>query len=138
MLASNFMNLMNETINGCYQFDSKDKLSVYLLDKAQEISNFLKNKKFLIGNDICYIDFIVFELLELVFLVTDGKVFTEFDNLSSYHQRIQNLPKLRDYIDSEDFLKAPFHMKNAKINNWELSKNAQKNHNYDMNNIEYL
>ena len=29
-------------------------------------------------------------------------------------------------------------MKNAKINNWELSKNAQKNHNYDMNNIEYL
>ena len=95
-----------------------------LLDKAHEISNFLKNKKFLIGNDICYLDFVVFELLELIDLVTDGKVFQEFDNLSSYHHRIQNLPKLRDYIDSEDFLKAPFHMKNAKINNWHLSKNA--------------
>jgi hypothetical protein len=88
MMANNFMNIMNETINGCYKFDNKDKLSLYLLDKAQEISKFLKNKKFLIGNDICYIDFLVFELLELVFLVTDGKVFTEFDNLSNYHQRI--------------------------------------------------
>ena len=46
-----------------------------LLDKAHEISNFLKNKKFLIGNDICYLDFVVYELLELIDLVTDGKVF---------------------------------------------------------------
>ena len=90
------------------------------------------------GNDISYIDFLIFELLELVNLITDGKVFQEFDNLLSYHSRMQNLPKLREYIDSEDFLKAPFHKNSALINNWELSKNAQKNHNYDLNNIEYM
>jgi len=77
-----------------------------------------KHKKFLLGDDLCYLDFYVFELLSLINYTTGGDVYQEYPHLSDYKHRISELPRLRDYLKSGKCMIAPFNMKFAKINNW--------------------
>lgn len=65
-----------------------------------------------------YLDFYLYELLQLIDFTSDGKVFKEYPDLAEYQFRISQLPKLKEYLVSDDCLLAPFNMKFAKINNW--------------------
>ena len=45
----------------------------------EPLGNYLtKNKKYLLGDDLCYLDFYVFELLSLINFTTYGEVYTHY------------------------------------------------------------
>ena len=77
-----------------------------------------KSKRFLIGPLLTYLDFYLYELLELIDFTTEGKIFDEYPELAEYRFRVSQLPKLKEYLTSDHCLLAPFNMKFAKINNW--------------------
>jgi len=71
---------------------------------------FIENKRFILGNNISYLDFYLFEIVELIDFITEGGVFENYPDLQKYQKRMSKLPKLKKYLGSEDCLKAPFHM----------------------------
>ena len=60
----------------------------------------------------------MFELLELQDFVTEGKIYEKYPLLQAYRDRVKNLPKLKEYYESEACMKRPFNNKFAALNNW--------------------
>jgi len=74
-----------------------------------KITRFLGDKQYLLGNDICMTDFVLFELIEtLVSLAQSDRVYIDFPTLKAYHDRIAALPTLHAYLISEKHIKTPF------------------------------
>ena len=70
------------------------------------------------GENVTYVDFVMFELCEFMGWITDGELYTKFPNLKGYQERIKNLPKLKEfYEDDTKCIKRPYNNKVAKLNN---------------------
>ena len=71
------------------------------------------------GEDVTYVDFIFFELLDFCGFITEGKVFANNGpQLKEFMLRMSNLNKLKDFwADKERCIKRPFNNKIAKLNN---------------------
>ena len=78
---------------------------------------FLKDKKFAAGEYVSFLDFFLFEQLEVVIFGTRGEILQRFPELVEYHQRVAGLPKFKEFLASERFMRAPFNNRVAKINN---------------------
>ena len=74
-------------------------------------------KNYIAGAELSFVDFIYFELLELQDFATEGKLFTTYPMLKAYSERIKNLPKLKEYYESDACMKRPFNNTVAKLNN---------------------
>ena len=78
----------------------------------------MSNSKFLVGNTVTYVDFILFELCEVGQFLTDGRLCSENVILARYSQNFMMLPRITDYLANDaDFRKRTFNNKIAKINN---------------------
>ena len=73
----------------------KAKVAKKLLLNMKDIANQLVKKEFLMGSNICYLDFYMFELIQFIDFLTDGAVFTKYPHLDDYQFRMANLPKLK-------------------------------------------
>ena len=71
-------------------------------------------------------DFYLYELLQLIDYVTQGEVYQAYPHLEQYQYRISQLPRLKRYLLSPNFIKAPFQLKYAKINNWKKRNRSVK------------
>mmetsp|Transcript_78991 Transcript_78991/g.109456 ORF Transcript_78991/g.109456 Transcript_78991/m.109456 type:complete len:88 (+) Transcript_78991:422-685(+) len=80
------------------------------------IIKFLGDKKFICGEDVSYVDFFMYELLDNLAFVTDGKPW-QMEKVKAYFERIAALPKLAEYIASGEQSKKAFSGLPAKINN---------------------
>ena len=89
-----------------------------MLEKVKPIVEFLGEKKFLVCEDVTYVDFTMFELCELMQFISQGELFRRYPKLEAYSKRIKGLPRLREfYADDTRCMKRPFNNKVAKINN---------------------
>lgn len=102
----------------CYTEQDKAKVAKRLLLNMKDIAASLQDKDFLLGPNICYLDFYMFELMQFIDFLTDGGVFERYPHLEDYQFRIASLPRLKEYLESGQALVAPFNMKFAKLNNW--------------------
>jgi len=80
------------------------------------VYKFLGNKKYLVGDYLTYVDFIFYELCELIAHVTKKEVYEKFPNLITYKNNVENLEKISAYLASDRFMSSPFNNKIAKIN----------------------
>jgi len=87
------------------------------LDRSAPLAKFMEGRKWVAGETLTYVDFVLFELLELQDFITDGKIFKTFPVLKAYHDRVHALPRVKEYYDSDRCMKRPFNNKVAKINN---------------------
>ncbi len=102
----------------CYTSGDRAAITTQLLVKVQPIVKFLGDKKFLVGNDVTYVDFTFFELFELMSFISEGQLFTAQPKLAAYCDRVKGLPKMAEYFaDDTKCMKAPFNNKVAKLNN---------------------
>nr|ACR61712.1 26.5 kDa glutathione transferase recombinant protein [synthetic construct] len=76
----------------------------------ETISNFLGNKKYLIGDRLCYADFVLYENLD-VFEIFEPKCLDKFPNLKRFKREFESLPKIKAYLESDRCIKWP-------LNNW--------------------
>jgi glutathione S-transferase len=85
---------------------------------AKKIVDFHGSKKYLIGDDLTYPDFIWFELIHLMEFVTDGAILTTYPSLQVYKDHMKELPNLKEYYaNAANVDDIPFNNKMAKINN---------------------
>jgi len=79
---------------------------------------FMKNK-FLAGDNVTVIDFYFLEFVEFMAFVTGGEIFDDYPKLVQYHKDMTNLPKLKEYLESDDCREKTyiFNNKMAKVNN---------------------
>jgi len=86
-------------------------------NRMEAVAKFLGEKKFIVGDYPTWVDFFVFEQIELFNFVTEGEFCEKFPTLAAYHLRVASLPKFDAYYKSDKFMKRPFNNKVAKINN---------------------
>jgi len=60
--------------------------------KLRKLTAYLQQRQFVAGQYICYVDFIVYELLELLDFITKGKLFAENKTLAKYYNSINEQP----------------------------------------------
>ena len=116
MVSGPISDVKNGVTFPCYRGEEKAALTC-MREKVPAIVNFLGSNKFLIGDNVTWIDFYFFEAIELMAFVNKN-FFAEFPPLEVYHKNVRNLPKLKEYLDDPNCLdmKRPFNNKAAKIN----------------------
>ena len=81
MVASVVNDLKGAVTMPCYTQNDKEPIKVNLLQKVKPIVDYLGDKPFLCGDNICYVDFTMFELCELMQFISDGTLFATYNKL---------------------------------------------------------
>jgi len=78
-----------------------------------KFDNFVGKRDFVSGGKISYVDFIFWEILDIVELF-DEAVFEGLENLKGFKARFAALPRIAQFLASDRFLKSPCNGKRAK------------------------
>jgi len=118
MVAGNIGSLKGAVTMPCYMQDQKQVCIDAIKNGLPPIVAFLGNNNFMAGNNVTWIDFFFFEMLQLMKFLHEG-LFTDFPTLQAYDDRVRNLPKLKEYLDNPTCIDNThtFNNKSAKINN---------------------
>lgn len=87
--------------------DLKEAYVKGLPDKLKLLSQFLGDRKFVVGDYVTYADFLLFEFLEGQSHLVEG-LLKEYPILEQFHQRILALEAIDKYFKSERAIKYPF------------------------------
>jgi len=80
-------------------------------EKLKLWSNFLGNKKFLIGDKVTYVDFLLADILSLYSTFAqqyEPSAFNDSKILLDYVQRVESLPGVAEYLKSGVYHKMPY------------------------------
>mmetsp|Transcript_22366 Transcript_22366/g.34626 ORF Transcript_22366/g.34626 Transcript_22366/m.34626 type:complete len:138 (+) Transcript_22366:228-641(+) len=66
MVGSIVSDLKGSVTSGCYMDRNRPGLVEKIFDKVPKIVKFLDKKKFLVGDNLCWVDFYFFELLDFM------------------------------------------------------------------------
>ncbi|XP_068714908.1 glutathione S-transferase Mu 1-like [Montipora foliosa] len=80
----------------------------------QQFSDFLGDKKYVAGDKISYVDFMLFEYLD-VHKILDASLLEPHDNLKEFATRIEELPTIAAYRKSDKFKARPINNKMAQF-----------------------
>ncbi|KAL4502167.1 hypothetical protein ABPG72_000402 [Tetrahymena utriculariae] len=71
-----------------------------------QLNTYLNNKEYINNGKICYYDFYLYELMFIAHKIfKEENVFDVFPNLRNHFYRIQNLPQIQDYLNSDRYNK---------------------------------
>lgn len=59
------------------------------------IANWLYQKNYLLGDNLCYLDFLLFEFLQMVDFLSKENFEKENPHVNDYQKRMRGLPKLK-------------------------------------------
>ncbi|XP_015782782.1 glutathione S-transferase Mu 1-like [Tetranychus urticae] len=93
----------------------------YLVEKLAHTANVLGSNKFVLGDRVTYVDFLLYTTLDYIRLFKPSSI-DPHANLKSYLDRIEALPEINKYYKSEGFSRFPITYEIAKWGN--LEKNA--------------
>ncbi len=85
-------------------------------NKFEGISKFLGNKKFLMGGEIRYVDFILYELIKLIDHLSKGELSKLYTNFANYTNNFEEIEQIKAYLKSDRFGNLQFNNKIAKLN----------------------
>ena len=117
MMAEESMDMRNAWIGLCYNpnFDNlKEGYLNNLGPKMQQFSKFLGSKPWFAGQSLTFVDFVMYELLDIHQLLVPNCIMN-YPNLEKFQERFEKLPKIAAYMKSPQFMKAPLNNKMAKF-----------------------
>jgi glutathione S-transferase len=117
MLFSLISDVKKDAAEICYTTGDKELLTKKAIEKLKPIELYLKGKKFIAGDYLSWVDFLLIETLDYVNYFSDEKVFETYPEFKEYFNRFCEIPEIKEYIASDRFIKKPFNMPFAKINN---------------------
>ena len=100
-----FYNPDFETLVQGYKTDLPAKLAA--------LSKFLGTNEYFSGGGLSHVDFLAYEWLDVQRLLV-ADVLTGFSNLQAFVQRIEDLPEVKKYMESDRFIKYPINGSTAK------------------------
>ena len=77
--------------------------------------DYLGDKKFLTGDNVCLVDFILFEFCEYGDKLSGGKTGEKYATLPEYCERVKNLPGMKEFYESEQRLGRGFMPPSVKL-----------------------
>ena len=89
----------------CYSNPNADKTIEAYKDEQKGIKPIMKamgNSKYLIGDDVTYMDFYFFELVQFLMFASGGKILDEYPKLKEYNKTMKEVEGLKEYIEDED------------------------------------
>jgi glutathione S-transferase len=101
----------------CYGSGDMEAVKKIGLERMEAVSKFLGSNNFFAGDYVTFVDFFIFEQIELFAWATKNELLTRYPNLAEFHKRVIALPKFSEYYNSDRFMKSPFNNKIAKLNN---------------------
>ncbi|XP_064092325.1 glutathione S-transferase Mu 4-like isoform X2 [Macrobrachium nipponense] len=120
MLAEQANEIHWEFVDFTYcHYDNEEKKRNFLAGlsgKMKAFSEFLGERRWFGGDKISYADFLVYEVLDQ-HLHLDPHCLAEFRNLQDFLTRFEDLPSIKEYMASSEFLRTPLNNKYAKFGN---------------------
>jgi len=98
-----------------YETGRADYVANTMPTKLKLLSDFMGNKKFILGDKITYLDFYLYEVLYGHSLFAP-EVFNKFQNLKKFLKTIENLPAISSYMKSDRYVPTPVF---SKLSKWE-------------------
>ena len=93
----------------------KDELQEWQSKKMEQFEKFLGDKKFFGGDEPKFPDFHLYEIISVhTLLFPEFK--TKFAKAAAYLKRFEELPKIKAYMESDKFIKAPINGPSAAWN----------------------
>lgn len=123
MLCGVLTFIKNGVTHPCYS-GKGESITKCIKQRVPALVKYLSDKKFLVRDTPCFVDFYWFELIELMEFLTEGEIFLDFPALKGYHHRVASLPGLKEYLNDPECIdkKRAFNNKSSKINNIPGSK----------------
>ncbi|CAG7833513.1 unnamed protein product [Allacma fusca] len=94
--------------------DLKDGYLVTLPKKLKRFSEYLESRKYFAGDDVTYVDFMVYEMLDQHKLL-DPKCLDAFENLQNFVNNVESLENIKSYIKSDRIIKNRLNNRRAKF-----------------------
>ena len=102
--------------NICYTTGDAEKIKKNAYPEYEAIVKFMGKNKFLIGDYLTQVDFIFYEMNELMQHCSGGEFYTKFPVLKEYNINFENIEKINNYINSDRYdSKMVFNNKCAKL-----------------------
>ena len=117
MLMGVVSDIKSAATGHCYSSGDIEAVIKIGNDRMEAVSKYLGAKKFFVGDYVTFVDFFIFEQIELFAWASKDEILTRYPNLAEFHKRIIGLPKFGEYYNSDRFMKRPFNNKIAKLNN---------------------
>jgi len=119
-IRAGFVALIYEQFNPCtysvFLFkDRKEYCDGVLLPQLSQLSLFLEGSNYISGENITFVDFMLWEFLDHL-KHFDSSLFDDprIINLKNFKARIENVPKVANYLKSPRYMKGPCYSKMAK------------------------
>lgn len=77
-------------------------------EKVDQIEDFLTGKKFVVGDKLTYVDFLVYEFLDRQ-LILFADILASKTRTKEYLQRFRSLGPIQEYLNSANYRKFPIH-----------------------------
>lgn len=101
-----------------YTSGDKEAVNRNTFEKLPAVERYLADKQFVVGDYLTFADFHLMECLSLLnFISGDNKLFETFPNIKAYFGRITEIPEIKEYLESDRFMKRTYNNVDAKINN---------------------
>ncbi|CAG7838273.1 unnamed protein product [Allacma fusca] len=84
------------------------------LPKFQKLQEFIGDNKWLLGSNLTYLDFLLYETL-YQHTVLKADIFQDLPRLTQHISEFEALPAISNYLSSPDFLKGPVITPGAKL-----------------------
>ena len=98
----------------CYRHDDRGKITADAKTRFEPIVKWLGEKKYIMGDNLCYLDFVLLECLNVTNWISDGQIFKDYPTLDPYYKRLREIPEIQDALAT--FERKPFNNPFAKIN----------------------
>ena len=117
MINNIVMDMKGSVTGPCYGTGDRAAICAVIDTKIEGICKFLGDKKFLVGDQVTYVDFIFFELLEFSNFITEGKLYETRKCCADYRDRMMELKGVRAFMESDYTKGQKFNNKIAKLGN---------------------
>eukprot|EP00741_Cyanophora_paradoxa_P008466 tig00001333_g8193.t1 len=118
LLAEESMDFRNQIVRLCYNpsYESLrgDFFKTYLPTELKKLHDFLGERPWFAGDNLTFIDFIMYELLDQMRLMQPDSL-DAFPKLGAYLTRFEALPAIAEYMKSPEFIQRPV---NNKVAQW--------------------
>lgn len=118
--------LMSSLIKVCFpsaglSFDTLKEAHLKVLPPLLELfSKFLGSRKFIAGDYVTYADFPLYNILDFHQLFTNESALDEFGNLRDYLKRVEQLPRLCDYLNSPAYVRVNALSGRMQLSEWKV------------------
>jgi len=102
-------------VSMCYNPNFASMKDEYLKNvqaKLARFSKFLGNRSFFAGNEVTYVDFLMYDMFDQHKLV-GADILSQWKNLEQFCNKIESLPRIKEFMASSKFIKYPLNNKMA-------------------------